>query len=100
MGQLCETSDLQAMAPLSWWYNWGLDINDAFQNTSIPNEFVPMVWGPSKLSELHRWTPHSSSTRLLGCGASVCPLCCDVESGRHTIRATAFLTFVCVLSNP
>lgn len=66
MGQLCATSDLQAMAPLSWWYNWGLDINDAFQNTSIPNEFVPMVWGPSKLSELHRWTPHSSSTRLLG----------------------------------
>jgi hypothetical protein len=66
MGQLCATSDLQAMAPLSWWYNWGLDINDAFQNTSIPNEFVPMVWGASKLSELHRWTPHSSSTRLLG----------------------------------
>jgi len=65
MGKLCRATDLAAMEKLSWWYNWGLDVNDVFQNVSFINEFVPMLWGPKKLADLDGWKPHPSATRLL-----------------------------------
>jgi len=66
MGQLCRETDLLAMNKLPWWYNWGLDVNDIFQNVSFTSEFVPMLWGPKKMAGLDSWTPHPSATRLLG----------------------------------
>merc|ERR1712178_134127 len=63
---LCREPDLTAMDSLGWWYNWGLDINTVFENVTFTNEYVPMVYGEAKMSELDSWTPHPSAKRLLG----------------------------------
>jgi len=48
----------------AWWYDWSLNMPDADNDTQ--QEFVPMVWGKSKLSGLTDFTPVSGTTAILG----------------------------------
>ena len=60
-----KREDLQLLSGLSWWYNWGLSPGPIFGD-EFGQEFVAMVWGSGVVPELESWSPHPSTTALLG----------------------------------